>query len=324
MKTLKVSCIFSVFTESIIFYLIKKISKIKIEIVDPNKCDLLFIGPYDLETVKRRLFQPLKKKINKLINIEKHFNNLDLYMFNRSYKPIKVFFPTENVPYNIYEADYYISHTLGVDNKKHFRLPKWKEDIDWSNEGIIRSLEIGNAKRFGSWHSIEKLNMPQGSEFLKKKKEICIFAGHFTEPRKNFYLNFLKEFKVDGFGPVFDKTIKNHNSSCIFKKDVMKNYAFNLCPENSLFPGWYTEKVLDAFIGKTLPITWAESNIKIDFNPNAFVNLNEYMDGSMRDLFALLKDDNFLIKFTKEPLLLKKPDLHAEIEFIENILSNFY
>jgi hypothetical protein len=323
MNSIKVSCIFSVFNESIIYYLIKKISKKKIEFVTPDKCDLLFIGPYDLESIKKRLFKILKKRINKFVNIEKYFDNLDFYIFGRSTKSLKVFFPTENVPYNAYKADYYISHTLGVDNEKHFRLPKWKEDIDWTHEGICRDLSAGNGRRFGSWHSIEELIRPQGDEFLTKKRDMCIFAGHLLEPRRSFYLSFLKEFKVVGFGPYFDKNIKSHNLSLIFKKDVMKNFAFSLCPENSMFPGWYTEKTLDAFMGKCLPITWADRNINVDFNENAFVNLNDYMNVNLKDLFKLLKDENFLKKYTKEPLLLKRPNLDSEIKFIEMILSNF-
>ena len=323
MNSIKVSHIFSVFNQSIICYLIKKISKKKIEFVTPDKCDLLFIGPYDLESIKRRIFQTFKKKINEFVKIEKYFKNLDFYMLGRSSKPLRVFFPTENVPYNVYDADYYISPALGVNDKKHFRFSIWKEDIDWSHEGIVRDISFGNAKRFGSWHDIESLLRPQGKDFLSKKRDMCIFASHLKEPRKSFYLSFLKEFKVDGFGSYFDKKIKNHNQSNMLKIDIMKNYAFNLCPENSIFPGYYTEKTLDSFIGKCLPITWADSNIKFDFNQNAFINLNDFMNENLKELFSLLKDDAFLNKYTKEPLLLKKPNLDSETKFIDTILSNF-
>ena len=34
-----------------------------------------------------------------------------------------------------------------------------------------------------------------------------------------------------------------------------------------------------------------------------------------------LKDDNFLRQFTKEPLLLKRPNLEKEIKFVEKIFS---
>ena len=55
MKTLKLSSIWLPhFKETIFFYLIAKLSKLKIEIVNPNKCDLLFIGPYDQGTYKKK------------------------------------------------------------------------------------------------------------------------------------------------------------------------------------------------------------------------------------------------------------------------------
>ena len=44
---------------------------------------------------------------------------------------------------------------------------------------------------------------------------------------------------------------------------------------------------------------------------------------NLKDLFKLLKEEKFLKKYTKEPLLLKRPNLDSEIKFIEMILSNF-
>ena len=149
----------------------------------------------------------------------------------RSYQPLKIFYCTEFFPLDSYKADYYISSNLYVHGyeDKHLRFPYWKDHIDWSHEDINRDLNIGNAKRFGSFHKIEDLMIPQGENFLKKKN-ICIFATHLNEPRKSFYHNFSKNFTVDGYGPYFDKSIKNHNVSGYKKKDIMKNYAFNLCP----------------------------------------------------------------------------------------------
>ena len=46
----------------------------------------------------------------------------------------------------------------------------------------------------------------------------------------------------------------------------MKNYSFNLCPENIIYPGCYSEKVTDAFIGKCLPISCMDNNVNKDFN----------------------------------------------------------
>jgi hypothetical protein len=154
---------------------------------------------------------------------------------------------------------------------------------------------------------------PIGTEFLKKEKKICIFSSHLNEPRKSILDKFSENFQVDGYGPFFNKNIKNHNSSNIIKKEILKNYAFNLCPENSLYPGYYTEKIPEAFLGKSLPLTWTDNNVNVDFNEKSFVNLLNHAKDNYSEISYLLKDEDFLKKFTKEPLLLNKPNLDNEI-----------
>jgi hypothetical protein len=319
MKTLKLSYLWNpFFEETVIYHLIKKLSKKKIEITSPSRADLLILGPLNLHTYKWRIFNSIKKRIN----LEKYFKNIDLFSL-RLYQPLKIFYCSEHFPLESFKADYYVSTNLGVyeHKDKHLRFPHWKEHIDWSHEDINKNLNTGNAKRFGCFHKIEDLMRPQGDEFLKKKN-VCIFATHLDGLRKSFYFNFEKNFKVDGYGKYFDKNIKDHNSSIFKKRDIMKNYAFNLCPENIMYPGNYTEKIPDSFIGKCLPISWADNNINSEFNQKAFINLNNFLENNMQDLFDLLKDKNFLTNYTKESLLLKKPTLEVETKFFEKIIFN--
>ena len=104
-------------------------------------------------------------------------------------------------------------------------------------------------------------------------------------------------------------------------KEILKKYAFNLCPENSLYPGYYTEKIPEAFLSKSLPISWADSNINCDFNDKSFVNLLHYSKDNFTEIISLLKEENFLKKFTNEPLLLKEPNLDDETTFIKKIIN---
>ena len=322
MKNLKISFLWTPHIQDYVIYnLIIKLSKKKIEIVSPEKSDLLIIGPYDLNSYKRKIYKSLKKSFF-FKRIEDAFPNVDLYLLNRRIKPLRLFYCTEFHRHNVMKADFYISSNLGVADENHLRFPFWKDDLDWSQEGIIRDQRVGNAKRFGSFHSIKKLTEPQEDSFLKKKRDICFFTSHLDEPRRSIYLKFKKNFKIDGYGSFFDKNIKNHNSSGVFKKDIMKNYAFNLCPENQIYPGCFTEKILDAFLGGCLPISFMDSSVNIDFNKESFVNLQDYLKDNYDQIIELLKDDFFLKKFTREPLLLNKPDLKAEILFVEKILEN--
>jgi hypothetical protein len=81
------------------------------------------------------------------------------------------------------------------------------------------------------------------------------------------------------------------------------------------------KKLVNAFISKSLPFTWADKNINFDFNDRAFINLIDYAPSNYEEICSLIKDDYFLKKFSTEPLLLKKPDLDKEKKFISQILS---
>ena len=321
MTTIKISSLFNFadWNSSVIFKLFNSLSKKKIEYVDPDRADILIIGPYDINSVKKRSTNFLLKKLK----LQEKFPNLDIYSFKRNYKPLRIFFSFENFRYDSIKADYYITSDLGVSSENHLRFPSWKDYIDWSvSEDIYRDKNTLNSYRFGSYWNLDDLIKPLGEDFLRRKKEFCIFTSHLVEPRKSIYLKFSKNFNVDGYGPYFNKSIKNHNSSEFKTQNILKDYAFNLCPQNSLYPGYYTEGLVNAFVSKTLPVTWADKNINLDFNEKSFINLLDYTSSNYEEICQLMKDQYFLKKFVTEPLLLQKPDLKNEKLFVQKILSN--
>ena len=302
---------------SLIFKLIENISKKEIEIVSPELSDILIFGPYDTHSLKRKFLQFTRKKITSADNI---FPNIDLYLLNRKIKPLRIFYSHENYPFPYVQYDYSITNHLGINSETHLRLPIWKELIDWKHLGLLRNVNKF-IKRFDNFYNIKDLMLPQGESFLNKERKICLLSTHLNEPRKSMYFNLSKYFTVDGYGSFFNKDVKHHNLSPNSKKEILSKYAFNLCPENSLYPGYYTEKVPEAFLGKSLPLAWADNNINIDFNEKSFVNLLNYSKDNYFEISNLLKDENFLKQFTTEPLLLKKPNLNEEINFIKKIIS---
>ena len=297
---------------TVIFKLIQMHSSKKIIITEPNNCDLLFIGPYNYDSISQRIKRKLCK--GRFFEFLKSFKKIKS-------GPLKIFYSDENFRHNLVEADFYITTDFGVYDENHLRIAQWKHNMDWSHEGIFRNKDVGNSKRFGSFYSMSELLNPLGDDFLKRDKKICLISSHLNEPRRSIYKYLSKHFVIDGYGPYFEKSVPNHNKSNFIKKDIMKNYAFSLCPENSLYPGYYTEKITDAFSAKCLPITWADSNVNLDFNINAFVNLIDHVNDNYYGICNLLKDDDYLKKYAKEPLLLKKVDLENEKKFVQKILS---
>ena len=325
MKKIKISSLWNSTLDlenSVIVNLIKILSKRDIKFVPAIESDIIIFGPLESQSifnyVKRRILNALKKKTNKIDTL---FPNIDFYIFSQKIKPIKIYLSWENYNFTNINHDFSITSFLGINNKNHLRFPLWKNLIDWSHLGIKRKLDP-YAKRFESYYKIEDLINPQGEAFMKKPRRGCLISSHLTEPRKSLYFKFKENFEIDGYGPAFDNKIKDHYSNPIKKKDILVNYAFNLCPENSLFPGYYTEKIPEAFLGKCLPLTWADSNVYEDFNKKSFINLLEHTKDNFTEIFELIKDDRFLKKFTSEPLLIKKPNLDNEINFVKKILES--
>jgi len=317
MKEIKISSVYSLDRESIestiLYNLIRVLSKKKIIYSSPNQADILFVGPYNINTISNRFNIFLKKKVN--LDLKKNF------FFKK--KLLTIFVSHENVRYHEVDANYYVTSDMGVFSSNHLRIPAWKDYIDWSSEGFVQSLNALNAKRYGSYYKIEELMRPQKKDFINKNKKFCIFSSHMTEPRQSIFKKFSDSFQIDGYGPYFNKNIKNHNSSYFKKKEILKEYSFNLCPQNSLYPGYYGENVPDAFLGKTLPVTWCDNNIDKDFNKKCFVNLLDYTN-NYNEIISLIKDPEFLMKFTEEPLIINKPDLELEKSFVNKILEDLY
>ena len=253
------------------------------------------------------------------------FNNLERRVFFRINKPITLFYCRENERSSFEKTDYSIGSDFNYEkNENYLRIPIWKDYCDWSDFGIANShLKTLNAIRFGEHYSIKAMLEPIGNKPLQEKKNLCCFFSNLNFIR-NQYLEMIKKyFKIDGYGSAFDQNILGHNQSNFQKKDIMKNYLINFCPENELYPGWYTEKVPDAFLAGNIALTWADQNIRTDFNKKSFINLNDYKIDELDILFKELKSNDFISKFFKEPLLLDPINIDREIAFCKKILSNF-
>jgi hypothetical protein len=122
------------------------------------------------------------------------------------------------------------------------------------------------------------------------------------------------------FGKSFNTQIKNHSESGLIKFDELQNFAFNLCPENGMHPGYYTEKIPEAFMAGCLPITWVDENVKIDFNPIAFINLAPMSANYFSELAEILHSKNILASYAEQPLLVERPSIEPLKKFIQEIL----
>lgn len=285
----------------------------RIEWVDPKKCDLMIIGPFHNLTKKKLAWcpKPLRPIFSSL------GDGIRSITTSSHKQPLILFQTGENLRYDHVSNDYALTFDLGVSNPHHLRMPYWMEVADWSDQGVT-----GNTNpRYGRLLDINLLIQPLGSAFLDRPQKAAIFASHLREPRNSLLNAVKKQIEVVEFGKPFNPNIKNHSESGLIKFDELQAFAFNLCPENSMHPGYYTEKIPEAFMAGCLPITWADENVRVDFNPQAFINLAPMSSNHFAELGEILHSKSKLEQYAEQPLLLQKPSLDPLKNYLKNVIQ---
>ena len=237
-------------------------------------------------------------------------------MANRSSPPLTLFHTAENLRHDHMQTDFAISYDLNVPSERHFRLPYWMEMIDWSHEGVAGN----NNPRYGGLLKLERLRSPLGKQFLSRQKKAVLMTSHLREPRASCLAALQRWMPVEGMGPYFDPKIKDHHHSSFLKKEILKCYGYNLCPENGIYPGYVTEKIPEAFASGCLPITYVDPSVNVDFNPRAFINLEPMEKSDDQNLGKILTSQTRLQGYADEPLLLKTPSIFPLQQWVQEMI----
>lgn len=282
-----------------------------VEYVSPSQADLMIYGSFFRQPKQKWRWMPRPWRAP----VSTWVRDFGLRRRGRSSPPLTLFHTAENLRRDFVKADFSISFDVDVSDERHCRCPYWMEGLDWSSEGIT-----GNSNpRYGLLMKGERFLEPLGADFLARPRKAVLFSSHLREPRKHL-LNRLRDcVPVDGYGPAFDKSIVDHHHNSFVKYEVLRDYAFNLCPENGIYPGYQTEKIPEAFYAGTLPITWSDPHVRLDFNSEAFVNLHDWVGRDLGELKESLLSDAHLKKFADVPLMDRLPEIGPVVDFLEKI-----
>ena len=157
-----------------------------------------------------------------------------------NYECVRIFYTPENIrpDYNI--ADYSIDFDYTAFEDRHLRLPF----AFWSFYGKSQQEAMDNR-----------------ASLLSQKTKFCGFVvsnNGLTDKRDAFFdtLNTYKH--VDSGG----RWKNNIGGNIDNKVEWLKSYKFNLCFENSSYPGYLTEKLFDAFMAGCVPIYWGDTSLR--------------------------------------------------------------
>lgn len=241
----------------------------------------------------------------------------------KNHKCKKVFYTGENVRpnfstfdidsdrYSIGKCDYAFTFDF-INHPRHFRLPLWVLYIDWFKVGGYSNPEY-----------LIPTDKICSNEFINKEKnKFCSIMISNPEPKRMEIFNKLNKYKlVDGYGKVFNKWSNGEKN----KYEIISNYKFSICLENSLSPygGYYTEKLLHAKTAGTIPLYWSDKKCANDFNYKSFINLNDFesIDKFIDYIKEVDNNQELYESYRQEPLFLNNT---IKNEFTPEFVLKFF
>ena len=275
--------------------------------------DLEFTGPYFGESDDFKT--PFLKRLQRFgyIKITKghHLSNpkLSTGLQPRNNARKNIWFTGENERPPQGEWDGFLSFDSKLNKSKNVYLPLW----------MLTSTNLMKSTKRTFWEQ----EVPQISDLLKKrilksprKKFCCSFIGKTYAMR----LHALEELSKISSVDVFGQSVRNVRKAPW--KDASK-YKFCLCFENDIYPGYVTEKPLEAYIAGTVPLYFGY-DIEGYLNPKAMINLLDFSDITewVKYVGKVHSNEKLYKHHFEQPILQRKPDLSDAIKLIKNALEN--
>jgi len=172
---------------------------------------------------------------------------------------IKIFYTQENLVPDFNMCDYGIGFEYMEYGDRFLRYPlyyyRYKEDfLLMEQKHLITQEEIALKKKFCS---------------------IVVSNGKNADPIREDFFNILSRYKKVDSGGRYKNNIGKPNG-VLNKRKFQERYKFALCFENTSHSGYTTEKIIEAFAAKTIPIYWGDPEIARCFHKDSFVNVMDY------------------------------------------------
>ena len=132
---------------------------------------------------------------------------------------------------------------------------------------------------------------------------------------------------VEGYKPIaYGGRFRNNTGGCVDDKIAfLRHYKFNLALENTMVPGYVTEKLVEPLAVPTVPIYWGSDMAKTDFNPEAFVNAADYatLDSLVERVKYLDTHPDAYLAMLRAPRLRADPHFTEQLaDFLDNIVAS--
>lgn len=204
------------------------------------------------------------------------------------------------------DYDLTLSFDLEDYGGRNLYLPLAVLALDWFPER--RPGPRSDQRKAGSVLTPQAAAAPRDPVSVERPRFACAFIAN-PEPRRLYAIEALSRYApVDVFGPAVGRPVPS-------KAEIAKDYRFVVCFENDLFPGYVTEKAVEAYATGAVPL-WSGDDAAGLFRPEALVNEAEF--GSIRawvdHVADLDRSPHARTAMAGAPLFHRAPDLTAIVD----------
>jgi len=141
----------------------------------------------------------------------------------------------------------------------------------------------------------------------------CLLASN-PHPVREIIVRELKKIgHVDLFGRAYGRPVES-------KEQLLSQYRYVICPENDLYPGYVTEKAIEAWVAQSIPIWWGSDPAGY-LNPLAIVNAAATsLDGLADTVNSLEGTAGAWEEMSSRPILRKQFHYDDCIDFLKRQL----
>jgi hypothetical protein len=186
---------------------------------------------------------------------------------------------------------------------------------------LYQYMHIGDEKKKPWKHQIKPKDCTKkrnlNTNFFESKNG---FVSSFINNPHPTRLRAISALSKIGKVDVYGRSVGNYVQD---KIGAAERYWFNLCFENDLYPGWVTEKVLEAWLAGSIPLYWGIDSAGL-LNPKAIVNLSEFKDlnAFIEHVEYLFSNPAIMKEMINQPLLLSDFDEIGPLDFLVKGLGN--
>lgn len=220
---------------------------------------------------------------------------------------VKIYWTGENIAPDFNLCDYAIDFCNFTFGDRNFYHPLFHEYVD--------DLRMAKKKHLDNGH------------ILEQKKDFCAFvvSNGNADPKRDEIFDVISCYKTVNSGGRYRNNIGMPNG-VPNKLDFLSSHKFSICAENCCTPGYVTEKIIQGFAAKTVPIYWGDPEIADKINPKSFINAADYdsPDALAEQVAFVDSHDEVYLEMLNAPALLPVSDDVTHRKEFDQFLTHIF